>query len=136
MSEDLALSLSEFSGKGYVIAPAGYGKTHLIAEAVKKSKERQLILTHTYAGVDSIKNKMKALGVSSSLYKIETIASWSLKMCLSYPKSSGWKKEYPTGKEWGELYAACTFLLAKSFAERVLRSSYIRRQLPWPFRVN
>src|SRR5688572_32748861 len=85
MSEELAAKLGQCTTKGYVIAPAGYGKTHLIAMAVKAGNHCQLILTHTFAGVNSIKTKMNTLGVPSSKYQIETIASWSLRLCLAYP---------------------------------------------------
>ena len=124
MDDDLPKTLAEFVGKGYVIAPAGYGKTHLIAMAVKASTKRQLILTHTYAGVDAIKKKMQALAVPASRYQIDTIASWALRLCLYFPKTSNWKKDYPSGKEWGHLYEACTAVLNRPFVERVVRSSY------------
>lgn len=88
MDNDLPRKLAEFDGKGYVIAPAGYGKTHLIAMAVKASSTRQLILTHTYAGVNAIKKKMQTLAVPESRFQIETIASWALRICLYFPKSS------------------------------------------------
>jgi AAA domain len=124
MSEELALKLNDFSDKGYVIAPAGYGKTHLIAMAVKAAAKRQLILTHTFAGVNSIRTKMTALGVPSSKYQIDTIASWSLRLCLSYPKTSGWKAEHPTGKQWNKLYECCSGLLGKQFVRRVVAATY------------
>lgn len=124
MSEEMALKLNDFPAKGYVIAPAGYGKTHLIAMAVKAATERQLILTHTFAGVNSIKTKMTALGVPSSKYQIDTIASWSLRLCLAYPKTSGWKAEHPTNKEWSKLYECCSGLLEKQFVRRVVAVSY------------
>ncbi|WP_229257431.1 AAA family ATPase [Duganella callida] len=124
MSDELALKLNDFPAKGYVIAPAGYGKTHLIALAVKSSIKRQLILTHTFAGVNSIKTKMIALGVPSSKYQIDTIASWSLRLCLAYPKTSGWKIEHPTGKQWSKLYDCCSGLLKKQFIRRVISVSY------------
>jgi len=124
VSEELALKLNDFTTKGYVIAPAGYGKTHLIALAVKASTKRQLILTHTFAGVNSIKTKMTALGVPASKYQIDTIASWSLRLCLAYPKSSGWKAEHPTGKQWNRLYGCCSGLLAKQFVHRVVAATY------------
>jgi hypothetical protein len=92
MSEELAITLNDCTTKGYVIAPAGYGKTHLIALAVRGSSGRQLILTHTFAGVNSIKTKMTALGVPAFKYQVDTIASWSLRLCLAYPKTSGWKQ--------------------------------------------
>lgn len=124
MSEELALKLNEFPTKGYVIAPAGYGKTHLIAMAVKAATKRQLILTHTFAGVNSIKTKMTGLGVPSYKYQIDTIASWSLRLCLAYPKTSGWKVEHPTSKQWNKLYECCSRLLGKQFVRRVVAATY------------
>ncbi len=124
MSEELALKLNDVTTKGYVIAPAGYGKTHLIAMAVKAATKKQLILTHTFAGVNSIKTKMTALRVPSAMYKIDTIASWSLRLCLAYPKISGWKAEHPTGKHWNELYECCSGLLGKQFVRRVVAATY------------
>ena len=124
MSEELALKLNDFTARGYVIAPAGYGKTHLIAMAVKVATKKQLILTHTFAGVNSIKTKMTALGVPSSKYQIDTIASWSLRLCLAYPRTSGWKAERPTSKQWNELYENCSGLLGKQFVRRVVAATY------------
>lgn len=124
MSEELAIKLDECTTKGYVIAPAGYGKTHLIAMAVKAASHRQLILTHTFAGVNSIKTKMSTLGVPSSKYQIDTIASWSLRLCLAYPKTSGWKIENPTSKQWAKLYECCSWLLDKQFIRHIVKSTY------------
>ncbi|MES2999467.1 MAG: UvrD-helicase domain-containing protein [Pseudomonadota bacterium] len=124
MSEELAARLNDCTTKGYVVAPAGYGKTHLIALAVKASGLRQLILTHTFAGVNSIKNKMTELGVPTSTYQIDTIASWSLRLCLAYPKNSGWKTENPTGKQWSKLYECCSGLLGKKFIRHVVAATY------------
>lgn len=124
MSSPLPIKLAQCSSKGYVIAPAGYGKTHLIALAVKEANHRQLVLTHTYAGVHSIKAKMKALRVPASLYQVDTIASWALRLCISYPKTSGWDVTNPTGKQWGELYAKCQYLLAKKFIRHIVSATY------------
>ena len=124
MSEPLSIKLGECTTKGYVIAPAGYGKTHLIALAVKSSERRQLILTHTFSGVNSIKTKMTALGVPASKYQIDTIASWSLRLCLAYPKSSGWKTEHPTSKQWNKLYKSCSSLLRKQYIRHVVAATY------------
>lgn len=124
MSEPLAERLNNFTGKGYVIAPAGYGKTHLIALSVKAANRRQLILTHTFAGVNSIKTKMTALGVPASNYQVDTIASWSLRLCLAYPKTSDWKIENPSSKQWSKLYESCSKLLSKEFIRHVISASY------------
>lgn len=121
---ELAKTLSEFPGTGYVIAPAGFGKTHLIAMAVNLSASRQLVLTHTFAGVSSITKKMQILGVPTSKYHVDTIASWILRLCLAYPKNSGWDKEAPEKSEWNQLYKAGSILLSKDFVKRIILASY------------
>ena len=45
--------------KTLLVAPAGHGKTYTIVESLKYTTGRQLILTHTHAGVASIKEKIK-----------------------------------------------------------------------------
>ncbi len=120
----LARELSEHHGKGYVIAPAGFGKTHLIAMAVKAGTQRQLVLTHTYAGVNALKSKMKSLDVPQSRYHVDTIASWALRICLAYPHNSGWNIDRPDGQEWSRLYESCTALLTKDFIQRIVCASY------------
>ncbi len=117
--------LANHSGKGYVIAPAGFGKTHLIADAVKISEGRQLILTHTHAGVDALKKKLQKLDVPSAKYHVDTIASYALKLCLSYPQTADWNIEIPnSGEEWEELCLKCTALIVNRFIKRVLCASY------------
>lgn len=124
MSDELAITLSKCTTKGYVIAPAGFGKTHLIALAVKASTQRQLVLTHTFAGVASIKTKMNDLGVPAAKFQLDTIASWSLRLCLAYPKTSGWDIENPSSKEWEKLYVCCSKLLKKEFIRHIVKSTY------------
>lgn len=111
-------------GAGYVVAPAGYGKTHLIAEAVSVAKRRQLVLTHTYAGVSALRRKMRELGVPSGAYRVDTIASWALRLCLSYAGTSGWDVQRPDGEQWTTLYRGCSALLDQAFIRRILRASY------------
>ncbi|MCE0962204.1 UvrD-helicase domain-containing protein [Pseudomonas putida] len=124
MTDELATKLNDCNTRGYVIAPAGYGKTYLIALAVRAASGRQLVLTHTFAGVNSIKTKMTALRVPSSMYQVDTIASWSLRLCLAYPKTSGWVTDSPADEQWNQLYASCAGLLGKSFIRRTVSSSY------------
>lgn len=123
-NDSLANTLAEFTSRGYVIAPAGYGKTHLIALAVKEAKCKQLILTHTFAGVNSIKNKMTKLGVPSKNYQVDTIASWSLRLSLNYPKTSKWAKESPSKDDWRTLYESCKELLTKNFIKKIICCTY------------
>ena len=70
--------------KVFRIAPAGYGKTYSIVEALKYTQGRQLILTHTHAGVSSIKEKIKKSKVESNKYKVETISSFAQKYANSF----------------------------------------------------
>ena len=41
-----------------IIAPAGHGKTEMIADIVERSIGKQLLLTHTNAGVDAIDKRL------------------------------------------------------------------------------
>lgn len=69
--------------KSMVIAPAGYGKTQCIVESLNISEGHQLILTHTNAGVASLKEKIRKIGVKTS-YTIETICGFAQKLVESF----------------------------------------------------
>lgn len=125
MTDQLAQSLAKDPKSGYIIAPAGFGKTYLIAESTKHCKGRQLILTHTFAGIDSIKTKLANLDVPSKQYHIDTIASFSLKWVRAYPASIGWDIDEPdTAGDWESLYQKSMSLFTKSFVQRVFNSTY------------
>ncbi len=121
---ELSEVLAAYRGTGYVVAPAGFGKTHLIAEAVSRSANRQLVLTHTYAGVNVLRRKMRELRVSNKSFRADTIASWALRLSLSYPMASGWAIARPGGDQWSALYRASSLLLDSGFLRRILRASY------------
>lgn len=108
-----------------MVAPAGFGKTYLIAESVSRSSGRQLVLTHTYAGVNALRRKMRELSVCNTVYHIDTVASWALRLCLSYRRTSGWAIERPADNvKWTALYKACAELLDKQFIRKIVRASY------------
>ena len=75
--------------RAVVVAAAGCGKTHLIAETIKYTEGRQLVLTHTHAGVHSIRSKLNKLGIQSRKYRVETIAGFALRYAKSYPITCG-----------------------------------------------
>ena len=52
--------------KTLLIAPAGYGKTHTIVQCLNYASGKQLILTHTHAGVASIKEKVKKENIAGN----------------------------------------------------------------------
>jgi hypothetical protein len=125
MTDQLAKSLANDPKSGYIIAPAGFGKTYLIAESVKHCEGRQLILTHTFAGIDSIKTKLANQNVPSNHYHIDTIASFALKWVHGYPVNADWTMDEPqTAQDWKSLYQKTTVLFSKSFVQMVFKSSY------------
>lgn len=90
--------------KSMIIAPAGYGKTYSIGKCLEYIQENQLgkhlILTHTHAGVVSIKEKVTKLNVSPNFFNIETITSFAQKYVLAFslkelPKQEDSEEYYP-----------------------------------------
>lgn len=71
-----------------LIAPAGFGKTHTISECLKHTEGRQLILTHTQAGVASIKDKLKRNSIDKEKYSVETISGFIQKYVFSFDNSN------------------------------------------------
>ncbi len=85
--------------KSMITAPAGYGKTHTIIDCLKccPDCDRILILTHTHAGVASIKEKIKQEHIRSSKYYLDTICGFALDLVNTYmlDKSNLLNKEDP-----------------------------------------
>ena len=67
---------------------------------------------------------MQVLDVAEKLFRIDTIASWALRLCLAYNYTSEWVAERPKEDEWGTLYGACDKLLEQGFIRRIIRASY------------
>ena len=111
MSDDEIVDLVVRARRGHIVAAAGCGKTELIAKAVKAaSSGRQLVLTHTHAGVDALRRRMRRLAVPPSSYRVETIAGWALRYALAYPGMSGFTKAMPEKDDWQAVYAAAARL--------------------------
>lgn len=70
--------------KNFLIAPAGYGKTYTIVECLKYTSGKQLILTHTHAGVAVIKERIKRNEIKPEKFSVETISSFAQKFVTSY----------------------------------------------------
>lgn len=72
--------------------PAGTGKTHLLSAAVSVAAlkgKRSLVLTHTNAGVNAIRKRLRKFGVANTMVRVETLTSWALRIVRSYPIISG-----------------------------------------------
>ena len=124
MTASTAVELS-VAERAYLIAPAGCGKTYLIAEAVSLSTEgRQLVLTHTHAGVHALRKKLQEMRVPPKQFRVETIAGFSLRYASAYPLLSGLKHLTPTGNDWDHVYDAAHNLLKSRVAHEIVQASY------------
>jgi len=122
MSEAKLLAASR---RGAMIAAAGCGKTYLIARAVSEyGRGRELILTHTNVGVDALRQNLRRMNVPSSSYRVDTIASWALRLAKSFPSSSELITPSPRHDEWDDVYGAATKLLDRSAIREIVRASY------------
>lgn len=128
MTEELLHKALAEANDGYVMAPAGCGKTEAIVQAVKNyCVGKQLILTHTHAGVGALKKRFKDNQVSKSKYHIETISGWTLGWVSRYPKISKFSGSLPIPKnqqEWLLVYEAAQNLLNEQFVQWVIKNSY------------
>lgn len=112
------------SKRSYVIAPAGCGKTDLISRAVAEhSGGRELVLTHTHAGVDALRRRLKKMGAKPGAFHVGTIAGWALQYASAFPSTSGLGTNGPT-LEWAKVYPAAANVLRTSWASAILKYSY------------
>lgn len=114
-----------------IVAPAGHGKTEMIAEIVKHAEGKQLLLTHTNAGVDAIEKRLQKRKVSKEKYMVTTIAAFCIKWCISYDGTGEFDKTLSPlngTKEakayYEQLYSGAKKILATSWAGNVLKASY------------
>lgn len=76
---------------GLVVAPAGCGKTQLLADVLKSSSDEKprLVLTHTNAGVGALRARLQRASVPRTAYRLSTIDGWALRLASMFPMRSG-----------------------------------------------
>jgi hypothetical protein len=76
---------------GSVTAPAGCGKTQLIADALSQHTGIKpiLVLTHTNAGVTALRARLQRGGVPSSAYRVSTIDGFAMRLAAKFPLRAG-----------------------------------------------
>lgn len=113
-------------GNAAVVAPAGHGKTEIIANVAALGR-RALILTHTHAGVHAIRARLKRLGVSHHAVAVDTIAGWCMRYAHAFPGVAKPPANMPkTGAEWEQLYVGAALALGVSAVREVVAASYDR----------
>ena len=108
--------------------PAGTGKTEIIADLAKEFTQkgnRALVLTHTHAGVDVLRRRMKVRNISSKTVTIRTLDSWCFELIRSFPVLA----DFTVGEDpdWGltkEYHEAGTRATASAAIIRMLKISY------------
>lgn len=72
---------------GSVTAPAGCGKTQLIADALSQHTDSKpvLVLTHTNSGVTALRARLQRGGVPSSAYRVSTIDGFAMRLATKFP---------------------------------------------------
>ena len=109
---------------GYVEAPAGCGKTDAIIRSVGNYCDApQLILTHTNAGVDVLRQRFKIHQIPKTKYHVDTIAGWAWGWVRKYPVNAVYEGESSI-TNWGEVYGGILRLLEKDFVRQVILNSY------------
>lgn len=118
--------------RGAVTAPAGCGKTYLIADALKRHRGFKpiLVLTHTNAGVAALRGRLNAFGVSPERYRLATLDGWAMRLASMFPARS---KIDPAALLLGNpasnypaIRNAAASLLADGHVNDVIRASYAR----------
>jgi DNA helicase-2/ATP-dependent DNA helicase PcrA len=122
-------NLEEFlsKDKSMIIAPAGYGKTHTIMEClhIVETNKKCLILTHTHAGIASIKEKMQKGGINPQRFSIDTISSFALQYANAFHVN---KAEIPKVENSNDYFNFAIDIATKIFRTKplnaVIKSSY------------
>jgi hypothetical protein len=115
-----------------VTAPAGCGKTHMIAEALTRHTGSKpiLVMTHTNAGVAALRGRLDRAGVPPKAYRLATIDGWAMRLISTFPARSAHdpnllKLEHPD-TDYKNIRVAAINLLRAGDVNDILAASYAR----------
>jgi hypothetical protein len=118
--------------RGTVTAPAGCGKTHLIAESLTRHEGAKpiLILTHTNAGVAALRGRLDRAGVRPKAYRLLTIDGWAMRLVNTFPKRAAHDQSLLNlanpSTDYPNIRVAAARLLKAGHISDVLAASYAR----------
>jgi len=116
--------------RGTVTAPAGCGKTQLIAQTLSKHRSHKpvLVLTHTNAGVAALRDRLDRAGVPHSAYRLSTIDGWAIRLIATFPGRSGHDPEIlrlaTPARDYPVIREFAWKLLQAGHVSEVLKASY------------
>ena len=112
--------------RAYLVAAAGCGKTEAVARAAGiHSEGRQLVLTHTHAGVKALKDRLQKVHADRGRVHVDTIAGFALRYAASFPTLSGLPTTEPSStEEWTAAYEAARRVFDTRVGRGVLAESY------------
>lgn len=116
--------------RAVVTAPAGCGKTQLIADSLltHTASKPVLILTHTNAGVTNLRLRLQRAGVNASAYRLFTLDGYALRLVSMFPVRSAIPAEIikllnPRGDYPAIRNAACS-LMQGGHINAAIRATY------------
>jgi hypothetical protein len=118
------------SGRGiFIEAPAGHGKTFIILNTISRYPfSRQLVLTHTIAGVAALRGQMTNAGLGDENANINTIAGWTQRYVRSYPTLAGIQlielDAMEPGNYWTTIAEGFCKLLEKRNIIEIIKANY------------
>jgi DNA helicase-2/ATP-dependent DNA helicase PcrA len=119
--------------RGSITAPAGCGKTQLIATTLLKQSQSKpiLILTHTVAGVAALRARLDKLGVSPKSYRIATIDGWAIRLVSMFPSRSGINSDVlriaRPNSDYEAIRKAAVSMVKDGHLDDVLKASFSRQ---------
>ncbi|MBY5487099.1 hypothetical protein E0H36_25735 [Rhizobium leguminosarum bv. viciae] len=113
--------------RGHVEAPAGCGKTELIAGSVAGVVSKPtLILTHTTAGVAALRQRLNRANVPSANYRLNTIAGWAIAVVCMFPERASYFHDPLLPPNYPAIQTAVGLLCQSGDISRELRATYGR----------
>lgn len=118
--------------RGTVTAPAGCGKTQLIADALIRHDGNKpiLVLTHTNAGVVALRSRLDLAGVLPRAYRLSTIDGWAMRLISTFPARSAHDPALlelaNPGEDYPNIRAAAGRLLRAGHVTDIISASYSR----------
>ncbi|MCY1640667.1 UvrD-helicase domain-containing protein [Methylorubrum sp. SL192] len=118
--------------RGTITAPAGCGKTHLIAQALKRhdASKPVLVLTHTNAGVAALKARLDKADVPARKYRLATLDGWAMRIAHLFPKRGGCSAETlalkTPGRDYPAIRASAIEIVGGNHIADILAATYSR----------